>query len=235
MNISKPPGALSLGKKIAVLGVTALMALSTASPAMADEPVPNSGNLTEVALGTTTSVTEYDPNCVEQVKDIAQKQGIADPNLDICEFTITTTVSAGKTPTLADIWSDEGLSATAKSQLAQSVLAGNRIVTRNWIQQVNGVAYLQTHRGRAYADGNRAWSTNSYRGVSGYHACNTDYIVGGAINMQYCGGWFTGNKLVQQHQFTVSAYFEGFPVTVSRAMTTHIGVGGRVWKTWRHL
>lgn len=136
-------------------------------PAHADEPAA----LDRISSGESTSTSYTDPGCVDALPTGADSS--------VCDITTTLSLGEPSAVTVADVLADDGLSASAKSEIlatadARGVLA---VSSNHWSQFVTGAVYTNTQNGTFYYNGSRAWVTGTYLGYTGSHACFTNYVV----------------------------------------------------------
>jgi hypothetical protein len=105
-----------------------------------------------------------------------------------CTLTTTSTTSAAKPVTVADILTDTTVKSKDRTELLAAAAAGT-VYSKHFSWFTTGGAYTVTHNGTFYYNGTRAWATTSYSGYRGSHYCFTNYAAGVSISIQNCTRW----------------------------------------------
>jgi len=175
-------------------------------------------------LGTAPAHAESDRDdisvsseCLKSLVSQGVPQQIAVSN---CKYTITTTFS---NPVL--------LVAKAPSSTGmQGIQAASLVTRKDWTQTFQNLSYKEVHKGTAYYDGSRAWSTTSYAGYLGSHSCHTagSFAFAVTISNVQCTTSIspTGGSIVERETYDSYAIVQGSPISWTAAFSVLINNNG---------
>lgn len=177
--------------------------------------------------GVTNSVTKINKECEAAIRD-AGTRVLKGNALESCKTVVTTQVSAARPVTLREISELRDLMESSDYQALSRAVAAGTVKTKDFYQNSRHVASTLTQRGTFYFDGARVWLSSPYRGFTGSHYCQVDWVAGFTIQIQNCydTGSTTSRTVIQQWQ--VSPYLGGFPVSWSESYSIQIFSDGTV-------
>jgi hypothetical protein len=212
-----------MSKKIQLLAAISLLASvsagATANAANASEASPDRGS--------TSSITRINKDCEAAIRT-SETQVTKQSMFDNCKTVVTTAVSGSRLVTLGEISElRDSMDSSEYRDLSRAVAAGT-VKAKNFNQQSLHVASSLTQRGTFYYDGARVWLSSSYRGFTGSHYCQVDWVSGFTIQSQNCYDTGTNTSRTVTQQWLVSPFLGGFPVSWSESYSIQIFADGTV-------
>lgn len=145
-----------------------------------------------------------------------------------CQVSVTTTVSDARTVNASSLATVRSLLSPSEFQALANAVAAGTVKSKSFRQQSLHAASSLTQWGTFYYDGNRVWVTTPYRGFTGSHLCQVDYVVGFSIQPQNCYdvGSSASRTIVQQ--WLVSPFLQGFPASWTESYSIEVLSNGTV-------
>lgn len=212
-----------MSKKIQLLAAIGLLAglgaSATSSAANALEASSDRGG--------TSSVTKINKDCEAAIRT-SENQAPKQSLVENCKTVVTTAVSGARLVTISEVSElRDSMASSDYRELSRAVAAGT-VKAKNFSQQSRHVASSLSQRGTFYYDGARVWISSSYRGFTGSHYCQVDWVVGFTIQIQNCNDTGTNASRLVTQQWLVSPYLGGFPLSWSESYSVQIFADGTV-------
>lgn len=164
-------------------------------------------NTSGTTWDSTASTTSVDPDCVAQVTLQAPSASVEAVN-SAC--TVTTVIKSR-------------VDQVTTQPTTLTRIATSPIYSKSWEIDKIGITYYEITKGKFYYDGSQAWSTKTYRGLTGSHECQApgSWGVTVAVSVEGCTSSYStsGDAVTDRETYKVSAFVNGFPVYWVYAMS----------------
>jgi hypothetical protein len=156
------------------------------------------------------------------------KQMNISPAGEACLVSVTTSVSDARTVSASALGKAKATLSPSEFQALATAVSAGTVKSKSFRQQSIHAASSLTQWGTFYYDGNRVWVTTPYRGFTGSHFCQVDYVVAFSIQPQNCydTGSNTSRTIVQQ--WLVTPFLDGFPLSWNESYSIDVLADGTV-------
>lgn len=158
----------------------------------------------------------------------SNKERLSTASLEDCRVKVTTSISDARTVNVSALGKLQTVLSPSEFQALANAVAAGTVKSKSFRQQSLHASSSLTQWGTFYYDGNRVWVVTPYRGFTGSHFCQVDYVLGFSIQPQNCYDTGSNSSRTIVQQWLVSPFLQGFPVSWAESYSIDVLANGTV-------